>query len=142
VTRSVPRGARVLELGCAGGISWFGKHFEVTGIDVSHESLRIAAGKYTRCLQAKDMRAIPDASIDAVISSYFWEHMAPADKPLILDEIRRVLKPGGKIIFVFDVATKNPLITWMCKTRPNCTRRCSSIPTAIWDTRAPTRMTP
>ncbi|MEY4965972.1 MAG: hypothetical protein RL274_1555 [Pseudomonadota bacterium] len=64
------------------------------------------------------MCAIPDASIDAVISSYFWEHMAPADKPLILAEIRRVLKPGGKIIFVFDVATKNPLITWMRRTRP------------------------
>jgi 2-polyprenyl-3-methyl-5-hydroxy-6-metoxy-1,4-benzoquinol methylase len=45
VTRSVRANAQVLELGCAGGISWFGKRFEVTGIDVSHESLRIAAGK-------------------------------------------------------------------------------------------------
>ncbi len=118
VTRSVRKGARVLELGCAGGIAWFGKQFDVIGVDVSHESLRIAAHKYGTCIQAKDLNAISDGSIDAVISSYFWEHMTKLDKAAILDQITRILRPGGKIIFVYDVATRNPLISWMRKTRP------------------------
>jgi SAM-dependent methyltransferase len=122
VTRSIRQGARVLELGCAGGIAWFGKQFDVVGVDVSHESLRIAAQKYGTCIQAKDLNAISDGSIDAVISSYFWEHMTKSDKAAILDQITRILQPGGKIIFVYDVATKNPLISWMRKTRPQLYR--------------------
>lgn len=31
-------------------------------------------------------------------------------KPNILRECQRILKPGGKIVFLYDVETENPLI--------------------------------
>lgn len=111
-------GARVVELGCAGGVAWFGKQFAMVGIDVSHEGLAIAAQYYETCLQAENLRAIPDESVDGVISSYFWEHIAPPSKVELLDEILRVLRPGGRVVFVYDVATKNPLISWLRRLSP------------------------
>lgn len=119
VRRFVRPGAKVVELGCAGGVAWFGRAYKVAGIDVSQEGLRLAAGKYDVCLQASTLAPIPDGSVDAVISSYFWEHIPPADKPGILDEITRVLKPGGHIVFVYDVTTSNPLIAWLRRRRPD-----------------------
>lgn len=43
---------------------------------------------------ADSMRAIPDASLDFVVSTMLLEHV-PDDKA-VLDEIWRVLKPGGR----------------------------------------------
>lgn len=119
VRKYVPRGGRVAELGCAAGVAWFGKAYAMIGVDVSHTGLAIAARKYDRCVQAADLAAIPDASLDAVISSYFWEHM-PADvKERLSADIKRVLKPGGHIVFVYDVETRNPLIAWIRGRRPD-----------------------
>jgi len=85
------------------------------GLDLSHSSLTTIAGVYRIALQADATRGIPlpSASVDAVISSYFWEHIDPAVKPLILEECHRVLKPGGKLIFLYDVDTQNPLVAHM-----------------------------
>jgi SAM-dependent methyltransferase len=48
--------------------------------------------------------------VDAVVSSYFWEHILPEVKPRILSEVKRILRSGGKLIFLYDVETKNPVI--------------------------------
>jgi SAM-dependent methyltransferase len=42
-----------------------------------------------------DMRAIPDAAVDAVYSSHNIEHLYPHEVPVALREMRRVLKPTG-----------------------------------------------
>ncbi|RZJ62300.1 MAG: class I SAM-dependent methyltransferase [Acidovorax sp.] len=42
-----------------------------------------------------DMRAVADASVDAVYSSHNIEHLYPHEVPLALAEFRRVLKPDG-----------------------------------------------
>lgn len=42
-----------------------------------------------------DMRAVADASVDAVWSSHNLEHLFPHEVPLALAEFRRVLKPDG-----------------------------------------------
>jgi SAM-dependent methyltransferase len=110
--------ARVIELGCAGGVAWFGRRYAMAGIDLSHQALTLAAKKYQVCLQADDLGAIPDHSADAVISSYFWEHIAPERKPELLGQISRVLKPGGHVVFLYDVATKNPLIRRLRRAGP------------------------
>ena len=45
-----------------------------------------------------------------MVSSYFWEHIPPSVKPNILRECQRILRPGGKLVFLYDVETENPLI--------------------------------
>jgi SAM-dependent methyltransferase len=122
VRKYIRRSSRVVELGCAGGVAWFGKQYFMAGIEVSRHALIIAAGKYSVCLQADNLRSIPSSSIDAVISSYFWEHIAPEAKPALLDEIFRVLKPGGRVVFLYDVATANPLISWLRQISPELYR--------------------
>ena len=111
VRRYVPQGATVVELGCGGGVDYFGRRYRMIGCDLSFSSLK-KLDMYEWRIQADAAACIPlpDASVDAVISSYFWEHIPPAVKPAILKECRRVLHPGGKIIFLYDVETRNPLI--------------------------------
>lgn len=112
VRRQVPAGGRVVELGCAGGVAYFGRRFDMIGCDLSRGSLEKTAAIYETCLWADARARIPvaDGTIDAVVSSFFWEHVAPLDKSRVLGECRRVLRPGGKLIFLYDVATDNPLI--------------------------------
>lgn len=112
VRRQVPKDSLVVELGCAGGVSYFGKRYRMVGCDLSRSSLKRLQGMYAALLQvdAATCIALADQSVDAVVSSYFWEHIPPLLKPRILRECARILKPGGKLIFLYDVETNNPLI--------------------------------
>ncbi len=112
VRRHVPAGQCVVELGCAGGISYFGQRYQMIGCDVSASSLEALARVYTTLLQVDALHNIPlpDGSVDAVVSSYFWEHVPPARKLALARECARVLRPGGKLVFLYDVETRNPLI--------------------------------
>jgi SAM-dependent methyltransferase len=113
VRHHVPQGASVVELGCAGGVHYFGRHFRMIGCDLSYSSLK-KLQVYEHRLQADAAMCIPlpDKSVDAVVSSYFWEHIPPELKPAMLRECHRILRPGGKIIFLYDVETTNPLIQY------------------------------
>ncbi len=110
VRRHVPEGARVVELGCASGVAYFGKRYRMVGCDLSMVSLKGLPYQQRVQCDAGDCIPLPDGAVDAVVSSYFWEHIPPQTKSRILAECRRVLKPGGKIIFLYDVETDNPLI--------------------------------
>lgn len=112
VRSQVPAGATVLELGCAGGVRYFGQRYRMLGCDLSHASLRSAVGIYDVLLHANASVRLPiaDMSLDAVVSSFFWEHIPATAKVRILAEIYRVLKPGGRLVFLYDVETNNPLI--------------------------------
>lgn len=118
VRKHVPAGATVVELGCASGVDYFAARYKMIGCDVSLSSLKRLA--YQHRIQADASQCIPlqDNSVDAVISSYFWEHMPPDIKPAILKECNRVLRPGGKIIFLYDVETQNPLMARYKKVNP------------------------
>lgn len=111
VRKHIPRGATVVELGCAGGVHYFGQRYCMIGCDLSLASLK-KLDFYARRVQvdAATCIALPDGSVDAVVSSYFWEHIPPEIKPGILKECQRILKPNGKLIFLYDVETDNPLI--------------------------------
>lgn len=120
VRKHVPQGSVVLEMGCAGGIAYFSTRYRMIGLDVSMASLQAAATLYEKCIQADASRGIPleDGSVDAAASSFFWEHIAMRDKRVILAELRRVLRRGGKIVFLYDVETENPLVASMRRVRP------------------------
>lgn len=120
VRKHVPEGSVVLELGCAGGIAYFSTRYRMIGLDVSMASLQTAATHYEKCIQADASRGIPleDGSVDAAASSFFWEHIPAGDKRVILAELRRVLRARGKIVFLYDVETDNPLVASMRRMRP------------------------
>ncbi|MGX1308043.1 SAM-dependent methyltransferase [Amorphus suaedae] len=118
VRQHVPAGASVVELGCASGVAYFAHRYRMAGCDLSHASLKALPYQQKVQCDAGQCLPLPDASVDAVVSSYFWEHIPPDIKPAILRECRRILKPGGKIIFLYDVETENPLIRRYKKADP------------------------
>lgn len=100
-------GKRVLEIG-AGDIRhlphWRGQPAEYLLADVSTAMMAFArerltaAGVNHRTLLVERNQALPlaDASVDVIVSFYSLEHLYPL-RPY-LDEMRRVLKPGGTLI--------------------------------------------
>jgi 2-polyprenyl-6-hydroxyphenyl methylase/3-demethylubiquinone-9 3-methyltransferase len=115
-------GRPVLDLGCGGGFlaeALARRGAEVTGIDPSGGAIRAA-----RAHAAGEGLAIrydegsgealpyPDASFDIVVSVDVLEHVA--DLPRVLDEVARVLKPGG--VFCFDTINRNPLARFVVVT--------------------------
>jgi SAM-dependent methyltransferase len=111
VRRLVREDATVVEFGAASGVRFFGQRYHMVGCDLSLTSLQ-RAEFYEQRIQADIAASIPlpDESVDAVISSFFWEHIPAEVKPQILRHCYRILKPGGKLIFLYDVETENPLI--------------------------------
>ena len=111
----VPAGGTVVEVGCASGIAYFAHRYRVIGVDLSFASLARIAGLYDTCLQADSTRALPlpDGSIDGVFSSFVWEHISPDLKPRALEQFARVLRPGGKLVFLYDVESDGPLFRYM-----------------------------
>lgn len=125
VRQHVPPGQHVVELGCAGGVSYFGQRYRMIGCDVSAASLEALAHVYSTLLQVDALRGLPlpDQSVDAVVSSYFWEHVPPDRKLGLARECARVLRPGGQLVFLYDVETENPLIAHYRRRDPATYRR-------------------
>jgi arsenite methyltransferase len=98
-------GARVLDIGCGTGrLTWWigerlGPKGSVVGIDPLEERIGIARshGGAVRFEvgQAEDLGAFEDASFDAVCMSSVFHWVS--DKAKALAEIRRVLRPGGRL---------------------------------------------
>jgi ubiquinone/menaquinone biosynthesis C-methylase UbiE len=53
----------------------------------------------------------PDNYCDTVLLISILEHLKPADQPRAFAEIRRVLKPGGQV--VYGVPIERPLMVFM-----------------------------
>ncbi len=100
----VQPGERVLDLGCATGAilarlqSATGPQGLAVGLDLSQKMLRRARGIR---LQA-DIRQLPlrDAGFDVVFSSYVLDLLPLADMPAAMDEIFRILRPGGRAVLL------------------------------------------
>jgi len=120
VADALKPGSRVVEIGCAGGVDWFGKRYCMVGMDLSRAGLLIAAGQYAEVVQCNATRMpLPDGSVDGVISSCLFEHLSDGDKEALLSECARVLRPGGKVVFFYDIKTDNPLIAGYRRRRPD-----------------------
>ncbi len=111
VRKHIAAKSTVLEVGCGGGIAYFGQRYNMIGLDLSFGSLKCCPDSYVGKLQC-DATQLPvqSNSVDAVISAFFWEHIPPNVKPLMLQEFYRVLKPGGKLLFFYDIETQNKVI--------------------------------
>lgn len=98
----LPAKARIADIGC--GTGYFAERarpafadWRIVGIDIAEGMVRAAAPRCHHVLQG-DAMALPlaDNSMDAVVSSLCLQWVG--DKPAMLNEIRRVLKPGGTAI--------------------------------------------
>jgi phosphatidylethanolamine/phosphatidyl-N-methylethanolamine N-methyltransferase len=114
-------GARVLEVGVGTGLAlpfYAGKR--VTGIDLSADMLvrareRVAAGglRHVEALLEMDAEAMSfaDASFDIAVAM-FVASVVP-DPRRLLREMRRVVRPGGQILFVNHFAAERGPRWWV-----------------------------
>jgi 2-polyprenyl-6-hydroxyphenyl methylase/3-demethylubiquinone-9 3-methyltransferase len=107
-----PRGLRVLDVGCGGGLlseAFAASGCDVTGVDRSAPSLAAArthaerSGLSIRYLDGSAESLPFDArAFDVVCCCDVLEHVDSPD--IVLGEIARVLKPGG--VFLFDTINR------------------------------------
>lgn len=101
-------GSRVLELGCGPGLLWASNReripadWQITLSDFSAGMLQaaqhtLAQSQHPFAFQVIDAQSIPfeDASLDVVIANHMLYHVP--DRHRALAEIRRVLKPDGRL---------------------------------------------
>ncbi|HET6467601.1 MAG TPA: class I SAM-dependent methyltransferase [Geminicoccaceae bacterium] len=118
---------RVLEVGIGSGLNLplYGRDVElVYGVDPSEALLEMArrrAGwmsfKVTLLVQSAEHLPLADRSFDTVVSS--WALCSIPDVAAALAEIRRVLKPGGRLLFVEHGAAPEPAVRrWQDRLTP------------------------
>jgi demethylmenaquinone methyltransferase/2-methoxy-6-polyprenyl-1,4-benzoquinol methylase/phosphoethanolamine N-methyltransferase len=106
-------GEHVLEVGCGTGAVALaaarrvGPRGTVVGTDAAPEMIEVARRKARRSRPAVQFRVEPveaqtaaDGSFDVVLSSLMMHHLPGDLKRRALVEIRRVLRPGGRLVIV------------------------------------------
>ena len=103
---------RVLDIGIGTG-NLAGKFLEagldITGIDPSREMMKICREKHPEIpVIPGDFLNIPlpPQSIDLIVSSYAFHHLTPEEKAEAAYVMKRVLRPGGRII-IADLMFRN-----------------------------------
>jgi len=100
--REVPSDASVLELG-AGYCDFINqiRAARKVAVDIS-ETVRQAAAKdvETHVGPCQQLDFLGDESIDVVFASNLFEHLTLPELQTTLGEVRRVLKPGGKLLVI------------------------------------------
>jgi ubiquinone/menaquinone biosynthesis methyltransferase len=114
-------GDRVLDLACGTGDIAFAaaaRACRAVGLDITHRMLQLAAqrcgaglnGPRTVALVTGDMLALPfgDARFDVVMTGYGLRNVP--DLRQAIQEIRRVLAPGGRLLSLDFNRPENPLV--------------------------------
>ena len=112
--RDIPRilsehvtGTRALDFGCGTGRSTrFLRQlgFDVTGIDISEDMLRIArstdpSGDY-RLVPGDNFSDLPAASFDVILSAFTFDNIPAANKARIFRDLANLLSPPGKLVSI------------------------------------------
>lgn len=98
VNKYYQTGMEIVDLGC-GNVLWNSKRLPVTGVDVNEGflDLSMSRGRLTKKIIAPvDKTTLPNSSVDIVVITEVLEHLGNLKEQM--DEIRRILKPGGIII--------------------------------------------
>lgn len=84
---------------------------QVLGLDVSGESVALArdANPTARFeIIGQDTLPLADASVDVAMAACVFHHIPPAQRLAWTKELKRVLKPGGRL-FIFEHNMLNPV---------------------------------
>jgi ubiquinone/menaquinone biosynthesis C-methylase UbiE len=125
--------SRMLDLGVGGGrttvhfaphaAAYVGADYSAAMIDACHQ--RFGGERYR--FEIADARALPfdEASFDFVLFSYNGIDYVPHDdRRLVLAEVRRVLRDGGRFAFsTHNLANAPTLLSWRPSIRPRATLR-------------------
>ncbi len=98
---SMKPGDRVLEVGCGQGHltrALAARGLDIIGIDANPQAAAIAGNGVVRHMVAEALE-FGDATFDFVVSVHAIEHIPPLEKAL--EEMARVLKPGGEAVFIY-----------------------------------------
>lgn len=91
--------ANILDFGCGGGAAILTESGYVTGVDLSLASLHQAQKIYDQVYQIDGVHLpFPDASFELVYTSHVFGHIPLHQKPHVIRETHRVLKPGGYLL--------------------------------------------
>ena len=90
---------KVVDLGCGGGL-WYQMFdgYDYTGIDQNEEMIRYAKKRWPSSkflVSEGEKTPLEDGSVDLVFTSAVLQHNLHARKGLVVEEIHRVLRPGG-----------------------------------------------
>ncbi len=110
-------GGDILEIGVGTGLNLrhYGPQARVAGIEPEAALLRAAlprarARGYTLARAAAQALPFPDGSFDVVVSAIVFCSIPTPLLRAALDEIRRVLRPGGRLIQLEHTRTGHPLL--------------------------------
>ena len=112
-------GGRILDVGVGTGLElpMFSQNVRVTGIDLSEPMLVVARKRVkelglanVEALTAMDAMniAFPDGEFDAAVAPYVLTTVP--DPARLLDEMIRVVKPGGEIVLVNHIGAESGLV--------------------------------
>jgi ubiquinone/menaquinone biosynthesis C-methylase UbiE len=111
------RGAeRMLDIGCGTGcflreVKANHPRLQITGLDLSPYYLGVARQKLQPWSRARFVQGLAEAmpfgdqQFDAVTCIYLFHELPPGVRRAVVDEVRRVLRPDGVLIFVDSLQT-------------------------------------
>lgn len=103
---------KVLDIACGpGAFSDLFPENAYTGVDLNPKYIRFAQENYPGQFSVQDARSLdfPEESFDDALVYGLLHHLDDDDVNAVLQGVKRILKPGGRALFIEDIPTESRL---------------------------------